>query len=163
MKLLSIFLLLCSFQSFGQEKEDAEVKREVDEINFYVKYVDSISNHIEEEISDGEIVLSHGRIDGKPTRKIFTRTRIIKASNQIIRISYMQRATHDKELNLYFLDAKLVYAERNILRGKKGKSSISKFYYENEIDIYSTNPKNYPLEGIDVIVEAEHLVKQASR
>lgn len=162
MKLLSIFLLLCSIPSFGQDK-NAEVKKKVDGINFYIKYVDSIANHREEKISDGEIVLSHGRMDGKPTRKIFTRTGIIKLSDQIIRISYTQRSDHDDELNLYFIDAKLVYAERSILRKKKDKSSTSKFYYENENEIYAINPKNYSLDGINIVVEAKHLLKQVSR
>lgn len=160
MKAVFILLLLFITPSFSQIK-NIDLTKKIDGINLYVKYVDSTANSLEEEISDGVIVTNHGRVDGKPTRKIFTRSRILKSSNQIVRICYTQRSDYDEDWNLYFFDGKLQYAERTIWKANQRKSSTVKFYFENEIEIYSTNSKNYPIEGIEILVKAEYLLKEA--
>lgn len=161
MKATFILLLLFTTPSFCQIK-NIDLTKKIDGINLYVKDVDSTANSLEEEISDGVIVASHGRIDDKPARKIFTRSRILKSSNQIVRIYYTQRSDYDEDWNLYFFDGKLQYAERTIWKANK-KSSESKFYFEDEIEIYSTNSKNYPMEGIDILFEAMDLQKRFSK
>ncbi|MGV9004991.1 hypothetical protein [Flavobacterium sp.] len=103
--------------------------------------------------------MSHGRIDDKPIRELYTNTRITKFSNQVVRICYRERhPDYDEDLNLYFFENKLIYAERSIWKCKKNKFSTEKFYYENEIEISNQNPT----EGINIIIKAESLIKQAS-
>lgn len=77
MKAVFILLLLFITPSFSQIK-NIDLTKKIDGINLYVKYVDSTADSLEEEISDGVIVTNHGRVDGRPTRKIFTRTRDCK-------------------------------------------------------------------------------------
>lgn len=159
---LAFITLLFSFTIFGQT--NVELNQKLDKINSQVKFVDSIATYNEEEVSFGVIRMSHGRIDRKPIRELFTNTRITKSSNQIIRICYRERhPDYDEELNLYFFDNKFIYAERKKWKGKRNKFSMEKFYYENENEIFNLNSKKYPTEGIDVLIRAESLMKQASR
>lgn len=44
-------------------------------------------------------------------------------------------------------------------KANQRKSTTVKFYFENEIEIYSTNSKNHPIEGIEILVKAEYLLK----
>lgn len=160
--LFTILVFACNMAVFAQTDKNIDLTKKMDGINLYVKYVDSTADSLEEEISDGVIATNHDRVDGKPTRKIFTRTRIVKSSNQIVRICYTQRSDYDEDWNLYFFDGKLQYAERTIWKANK-RSSASKFYFEDEIEIYPTNSKNYPMDGIDVLIEAMDLQKKFSK
>ncbi|AWI26807.1 hypothetical protein [Flavobacterium pallidum] len=130
-------------------------------IDAHKKFADSIVNHIEEERIDGVIRYSHGRKDGKQIRELMTNTLILKNLNKTIRICYRERHPEtDEELNIYFLDDKLIYAEKVTWRKKKFFKQI--FYYENESLIHSENSKEAGLDSIDVLIEARSLFKQAS-
>ncbi len=67
------------------------------------------------------VVPAHGRIDGRQTKSIQIKTRIVMYSNQILRIIY---AESNSKYNwfYYYVDSKLIYAESNVLRGKQKKT-----------------------------------------
>jgi hypothetical protein len=163
MKIKFVFLiLLFSFPIFGQT--NAELNQKIDRISLKVKSIDSLANYEKEEVELGEIKMAHGRIDEKPIRQLYTNTRIAKSSNKIIRICYRERyPNYDEDLNLYYLDNKLIYAERTRWKGNRNKFSMENFYFENDMQISGENSKKYPTEGIDILIRAEELIKQASR
>ena len=153
-----IIIWLFSFPIFGQI--NAQLNPKLKKINSQVKFIDSIANFAKEEVSLADVIISHGRTDGKPIRKLFTNTRTVKYSSQIIRICQRERfPDYDEDLDLYFFENKLVYAERSRWKGRRNKLLKQKFYYENESEISHQNI----MEGIHVKVKAESLMKQASR
>ena len=163
MRIKFVFIiLLFYFPIFGQT--NAELNQKFYRISLKVKLIDSLANYEKEEVELGEIKISHSRIDGKPIRQLFTNSRITKYSNQIIRICYRERhPDYDEDLNLYFFDNKLIYAERNIWKGNRNKFSTEKFYFENDMQLSGENSKKYPEVGIDIQIRAGELIKQASR
>ena len=73
MKFKIIFLFFPLF-IVGQSTQN-EIIRDVDS---YVKYVDSISFSLNEEMSYGVILPAHGGINGKPIEKIETEKKVLK-------------------------------------------------------------------------------------
>ncbi len=148
---------------FGQ-KNDSESEI-IKTVNSQVKYADSISAFLVEEVRNGEFVFAHGRIDGKPTKRMYNNTRILKNNNQVIRICYTQRKQEtDEEMSFYYSNSKLIYAELTVRRGKKNKFIKKKFYYQNDVLISPTfSSKEYDLESeLEIFELSESLLKQAS-
>lgn len=148
--IITLFCFLLSLSLFGQ-KQSIDARK---------KFADSLSNHIEEEKKEGVIRYSHGRKDGKQLRELTSNTLILRNLNKVIRICYRARKPEtDEELNMYFVEDKLIYAEKIVWQKRKFSRQI--FYYENEELIYSQNSKDAVIESIDILVEAQTLFRQA--
>ena len=131
-------------------------------IDSHVKSIDSISNLVNEEVSNFEIMVAHG----PQGRKSYSNTRILKHSSQILRICYrLRRSKTDDDLSLYYLDSKLVYAELTIWYGKKRRPIKKQYYFEDEISFHPSNTesKYNPDEEIKILLESRDLIIKASR
>lgn len=153
---LKIFILLFPIFLFGQNNENLG---EIKIIESQIKFADSLSNFIQEEIENAIVITSHGRIDGKQTEPTKIQTRTLKYSNQILRICYTQSNLKENWI-YYYHDSKLIYAESNIFRGRK-KITKKKFYFKNEELISpSYSDRNYDArEEVDVFLKAKELLK----
>ena len=154
-----IFLLLFPIFLFGQKS--IENSKEVKVIESRLKFTDSISSFIAEETQNIEVINAHGRIDGKPTESTKIIIRILKHSNQILRICYNQSSS--KEFwKYYYNDSKLIYAELNKLRGKREMVTKKKFYYQNENLISpSYSDRNYDVEEeVKIFLKGKELLSQ---
>jgi hypothetical protein len=154
---LKIFILLFPIFLFGQDNN--ENLKEIKAIESQIKFADSISNFIQEEIQNSVVIPSHGRIDGKQTESTKIQTRILKYSDEILRICYAQSNLKEK-WTYYYFDSKLIYAESNIFRGKK-KITKKKFYFQNDKLISPLNSdRNYDAEEeVNVFIKANELFK----
>jgi hypothetical protein len=157
---LKIFLLLFPIFLFGQNY-NANLN-EIKIIVSQIKFADSISNFIQEEVQNYVSVPLHGRIDGKQTETTKIQTRILKYSNQILRIYYTQSNLKEK-WTYYYFDSKLIYAESNIFRGRK-KIIRKKFYFkdENLISPLCSDREYDPEEEINVFIKSKELFKSNS-
>ncbi|MFH6944944.1 hypothetical protein [Flavobacterium sp. FlaQc-50] len=158
-----ILLLLSPILMFGQTGETDASK--IKTIESHVKYTDSISSFLTEEVSNEEFVFTHGRIDGKPTRRMYNNTRLLKTNGQVIRICYTRRNQEtDEDMSFYYSNSKLIYIESIISRRKKKKFIKKRFYYENDILISPTfSSKEYNLKyELEIIEKSRSLLKQAS-
>lgn len=81
---LKIFLLLFPIFLFGQKSIENSNKIKV--IESRLKFADSISSFTAEETQNIEVIPAHGRIDGEPTESTKINIKILKHSNQILRI-----------------------------------------------------------------------------
>lgn len=157
---LKIFILLFPILLFGQDSN--EYLMEIKAIEFQIKFVDSISAFIQEEIQNSVVIPSHGRIDGKKTESTKIQTRALKYSDKILRIFYTQSNLKEK-WTYYYLDSKLIYAESNIFRGKKKKTK-KRFYFQNDkliSPLYSD--RNYDVKDeVNVFIKANDLFKSNS-
>jgi len=154
---LKIFMLLFPIFLFGQENN--ENLMEIKAIKSQIKFADSISNFIQEEIKNSVVIPSHGRIDGKQTESTKIQTRILKHSNQILRICFVQSNLKENWIYYYF-NSKLIYAESHKLLGKK-KIIKKKFYFQNDILISPLfSDRNYDVEEeVNVLIKANELLK----
>ena len=155
---LKIFLLLFPIFLFGQKSIENSKKMKV--IESRLKFADSISSFTAEETQNIEVIPAHGRIDGEPTESTKINIRILKHSNQILRICYNQNDS--KEFwKYYYYDSKLIYAELNKLRGKREMITKKKYYFQNENLISpSYLNRNYNLEeGVKVFLKGNELLK----
>ena len=154
---LKIFILLLPIFLFGQDNN--ENLKEMKAIESQIKFADSISNYIQEEIQNYVVVPSHGRIDGKQTESTKIQTRVLKYSNQILRIFYAQSDLKEK-WTYYYFDSKLIYAESSIFRGKK-KITKKKFFFQNDNLIFPLySDKDYDSEEeANVFLQAIELFK----
>lgn len=156
---LKIFILLFPIFLFGQN--NSENLKEIKAIESQIKFADSVSNFIQEEIQNSVIIPSHGRTDGKQTESTKIQTRILKYSDKILRICYAQSNLKEK-WTYYYFDSKLIYAESNIFRGKK-KITKKKFYFQNDnliSPLYSD--RNYDAEEeVNVFIKANELFKSS--
>lgn len=153
---LKIFILLFPIFLFGQNSENAN---EIKIIESQIKFADSISNFIQEEVQNFILISSHARVDDKKKEPIEIQTRILKYSNQILRICYAQSNLKENWI-YYYHDSKLIYAESNKLRGRK-KITQKKFYFKDEAlisPLYSD--RNYDAEEeANVFLKAKELFK----
>ena len=157
---LKIFLLLFPIFLFGQKSIENSKKMKV--IESRLKFADSISSFTAEETQNIEVIPAHGRIDGKPTESTKINIRILKHSNQILRICYNQ--SNSKEFwRYYYYDSKLIYAELNKLRGKREMITKKRFYFQNENLISpSYLDRNYdPEEDVKVFLKGNELLKSS--
>lgn len=155
---IKIFLLLFPILHFGQKS--IENSKEIKVIESRLKFTDSISSFTVEETQNIEVITAHGRIDGEPTESIKINIRILKHSNQILRICYNQNDS--KEFwKYYYYDSKLIYAELNKLRGKREMVTKKKYYFQNENLIsQSYLDRNYNLEEeVKVFLKGNELLK----
>ena len=126
---LKIFLLLFPIFLLGQNR--IVRSNEIKFIESRLKFADSISSFITEETQNLEFFPAHGRLDEKTTQSTKINIRILKRSNQILRICYNQ--SNSKEFwKYYYHDSKLIYAELNNLRGKRKMVTKKKYYFQNE-------------------------------
>ena len=157
---LKIFLLLFPIFLFGQKSIENSNKIKV--IESRLKFADSISSFTAEETQNIEVIPAHGRIDGEPTESTKINIRILKHSNQILRICYNQ--SNSKEFwKYYYYDSKLIYAELNKLRGKREMVTKKRFYFQNENLISpSYLDRNYdPEEDVKVFLKGNELLKSS--
>lgn len=157
---LKIFLLLFPIFLFGQKSIENSNKIKV--IESRLKFADSISSFTAEETQNIEVIPAHGRIDGEPTESTKINIRILKHSNQILRICYNQ--SNSKEFwKYYYYDSKLIYAELNKLRGKREMVTKKRFYFQNENLISpSYLDRNYdPKEDVKVFLKGNELLKSS--
>ena len=132
MKFKIIFLFFPLFIVGQSTSNEIEIIRDIDS---YVKYVDSISFSLNEEMSYGVILPAHGGINGKPIEKIETEKKVLKIDKQILKMIYSEKKSKLKEeFVFYYKDLKLVYVE--FLIYKKKKSTKKVFYYNNEMPLY---------------------------
>ena len=132
MKFKIIFLFFPLFVVGQSTQNEIEIIRDIDS---YVKYVDSISFSLNEEMSYGVILPAHGSINGKPIEKIETEKKVLKIDKQILKMIYSEKKSKLKEeFVFYYKDLKLVYVE--FLIYKKKKSTKKVFYYNNEMPLY---------------------------
>lgn len=157
---LKIFLLLFPIFLFGQKSIENSNKIKV--IESRLKFADSISSFTAEETQNIEVIPAHGRIDGEPTESTKINIKILKHSNQILRICYNQ--SNSKEFwKYYYYDSKLIYAELNKLRGKREMATKKRFYFQNENLISpSYLDRNYdPEEDVKVFLKGNELLKSS--
>lgn len=157
---LKIFLLLFPIFLFGQKS--IENSNEIKVIESRLKFADSISSFNAEEIQNIEVIPAHGRIDGEPTESTKIDIRILKHSNQILRICYNQ--SDSKEFwKFYYYDSKLIYAELNKLRGKRKMVTKKKFYFKNEnLTSPSYSERNYDVEEeVKIYIKGKELLKSS--
>jgi len=155
---LKIFLLLFPIFLFGQKS--IENSNEIKVIESRLKFADSISSFTAEETQNIEVIPAHGKINGEPTESTKINIRILKHSNQILRICYNQNDS--KEFwKYYYYDSKLIYAELNKLRGKREMITKKKYYFQNENLISpSYLDRNYDLEEeVKVFLKGNELLK----
>jgi hypothetical protein len=132
MKFKIIFLFFPLFIIGQSTQNQIEIIRDIDS---YVKYVDSISFSLNEEVSYGVIIPSHGSINGKPIEKIETEKKVLKIDKKILKMIYSEKKSKLKEeFVFYYKDLKLVYVE--LLIYKKKKSTKKVYYYNNELPLY---------------------------
>jgi hypothetical protein len=108
------------------------------------------------------VIPAHGRIDEEPTESTKINIRILKHSNQILRICYNQSSS--KEFwKYYYYDFKLIYAELNKLRGKREMVTKKKFYFQNDNLISpSYSDKNYDAdEEVKILIKGNELLKSS--
>ncbi|MBC7524698.1 MAG: hypothetical protein H7239_09695 [Flavobacterium sp.] len=157
---LKIFLLLFPIFLFGQKS--IENSNEIKLIESRLKFADSISSFTAEETQNIEVIPAHGRIDGEPTESTKINIRILKHSNQVLRICYNQ--SNSKEFwKYYYYDSKLIYAELNKLRGKREMVTKKKFYFQNENLISpSYSDRNYDVEEeVKIFIKGKELLKSS--
>lgn len=155
---LKIILILLPIFLFGQKKIDNLI--EINFIKSHVKYVDSISSFTPEEIQSIYEIPGHAKINGEPTTSSKINTRILKYSNEILRINYNQ--TDSKEFWIYYYyNTKPIYVELFILRGKKNLFNKKRFYFQNQNITPLTNLKSYDdiREEVKVFIKANELLK----
>ena len=155
---LKIILLLFPIFLFGQKS--IENSNEIKVIESRLTFADSISSFTSEETQNIEVIPAHGRIDGGPTESTKINIRILKHSNQILRICYNQ--SNSKEFwKYYYYDSKLIYAELNKLRGKREMVTKKKFYFQNENLISpSYSDRNYDVEEeVKIFIKGKELLK----
>ncbi|MCR9182040.1 MAG: hypothetical protein NXH73_03855 [Flavobacteriaceae bacterium] len=150
-----IILLLFPIFIFGQNNNG--VLNKIKLIESQIQFADSISSYNQEEIKNLEIILAHSRIDGKPTKPINIQIRVLRNSDQILRIGYKQ-SDSEEYFNYYYSDFKLIYAESYSILEKGEKIIKKKFYYDKEKLIYPSI-ENYDLEEIDIFIKAKELFK----
>ena len=157
---LKIFLLLFPIFLFGQKSIENSNKMKV--IESRLKFADSISSFTAEETQNIEVIPAHGRIDGEPTESTKINIRILKHSNQILRICYNQ-SNSKESWRYYYYDSKLIYAELNKLRGKREMVTKKRFYFQNENLISpSYLDRNYdPKEDVKVFLKGNELLKSS--
>jgi hypothetical protein len=157
---LKIFLLLFPIFLFGQKS--IKISNEIEVIESRLKFADSISSFTAEEIQNIEVIPAHGRIDGGPTESTKINIRILKHSNQILRICYSQSNSKDF-WEYYYYDFKLIYAELNSLRGKRKIVTKKKFYFQNENLISpSYSDSNYDVEEeAKIFIKGKELLKSS--
>ncbi|TDR19690.1 hypothetical protein [Flavobacterium cheniae] len=132
MKFKIIFLFFPLFIVGQSTSNEIEIIRDIDS---YVKYVDSISFSLNEEMSYDVILPAHGSINGKPIEKIETEKKVLKIEKQILKMIYSEKKSKLKEeFVFYYKDLKLVYVE--FLIYKKKKSTKKVFYYNYEMPLY---------------------------
>ena len=157
---LKIFLLLFPIFLFGQKS--IENSNEIKVIESRLKLADSISSFTAEETQNIEVIPAHGRIDGELTESTKINIRILKHSNQILRICYNQ--SNSKEFwKYYYYDSKLIYAELNKLRAKRKMVTKKKFYFQNENLISpSYSDRNYDVEEeVKIFIKGKELLKSS--
>lgn len=155
---LKIILILLPIFFFGQTKND-----EVIEINFiksHVKYVDSISSFTPEVNQIIYEIPEQAKINGEPTTSSKINTKVLKYSNEILRINYNQ--TGSKEFwRYYYYNTKPIYVELFILRGKKDLFIKKRFYFHNQNITPQTDLKKDEniREEVKVFIKANELLK----
>jgi len=157
---LNIFLLLFPIFLFGQNS--IVNSNEIKVIESRLKFADSISSFTTEKTQNIEVISAHGRIDGEPEKSTKINIRILKYSNQILRICYNQ--SNSKEFwKYYYYNSELIYAELNKLRGKREMVTKKKFYYQNENLIFpSYSDRNYNVEKeVKIFMKGKELLKSS--
>lgn len=157
---LKILIVLFPIFLFGQKS--VEYSNELKVIESRVKFTDSISSFTAEETQNVEEIPAHSRIDVEATKSTKINIRILKHSNQILRICFNQ--SNSKEFwKYYYYDSKLIYAELNKLRGKREMVTIKKFYFQNENLISpSYLDRNYNAEEeVEIFIKGKELLKSS--
>lgn len=127
-----------------------------------MKFADSISSFTVEETQNIEVIHAHRRIDGEPTESTKINIRILKHSNQILRICDNQSTSKDF-WKYYYYDSKLIYVELKKLRGKRNLVTKKKFYFQNENLISpSYADRNYNVEEeVKIFIKGKELLKSS--
>ena len=146
-----LLLILFPFCLFAQEN----VLSKVNIIESQIKYIDSIANLREEEMSIGLIKISHSKCLENPT---YTNTSLLKDSNNILRICYRERHNRNfEDFHIYFSNSKIIYIELIKWKGKR-KIFSKKLYYENELLIYPNYSSKFDIKDeMDIFEKAKRI------
>jgi len=114
------FLLIFPILSIGQNKTDAE---NISEIDSYLKLIDSTATNENESLAEGPIIYNNIFKKNKGWEAYY----LVK-NNFLLRVRYSDTDTNlNKDINLYFKNNELVFAELIITYTKGKKKNMQPF------------------------------------
>jgi hypothetical protein len=157
MKFLNLFLFLTiySFTSFGQEKS-TELKRQINEIENYIKLIDSNPQKNREE-HDSKKIKNIEREERSWEAYCLKEN---KEGNKPLRIKYKEFGPKKTiRLNLYYQKGEIVFAEY-MEKQKKKNGTILKtlFYFQKSILVYKTEEENLKF-SLSELFDNEKMIK----
>jgi hypothetical protein len=157
---MKLKILLICFPLFVFGQNDDVYFNELKLIESQIKFSDSISNIVKEEIQEIIEIPAHGRIDGKEEKSKKISIGILKLSDKTLRIRYRENDSQEY-LSFYYLNSKLIYAESNKFGRNRNKIEKKKFYYEDEKLIFPTfwKSKREMIEEIEIFKKGRELIK----
>ncbi|WP_291149132.1 hypothetical protein [Flavobacterium sp. UBA7680] len=156
-KLFVIIWFLQSLQLIYGQKIKSEFEAKADEINYQVRFIDSIGKQKTEGIIEGIVKYSHGPNKNYGWEAYFFND---EEKKKPLRIKYSETTPKGIEhLNLYYKDGELIYSElMKIEYNRKLKpinQVVKKFIFENNNVL---NPKDVLDEDSFYIIEKSKLL-----